>query len=207
MNKRDELSQVLQTLWAAYGPSTDNVKTAAASYFYKLQKPSFDREALGVHFCKLAGELRVDPWALAHSVEQNLPAYKMLAKTAADVKTQRLAQYYVDWAQGIEKKALVPGFGAIKSMAGKAATKARGLFRRGAGKTQWSSEALRTGTPAKVQSGVSQWKPQAKPAATHTLGEKLLGGAALAGGIGVPAAMMMGGGEQQAAPQQYGYYQ
>ena len=206
--------RALAVLWASHGEPME--KNAAAQYFYQLRKPSLDREVLGHHFCKVASELHQDPWALAQSVERNLPAFRVLAKTAHAPQSRLLARYYVDWAQEIEKKALVREVGSlgsrIKSLVGRGVGSLPGtsgkVVKPRAG-TQWSSSNMVSGAPTPVKSGTSKWNPskaQVDPSKPHTWGEKALGTGVLAAGVGIPAAMMMGGGGQQPEPQYQGGY-
>jgi hypothetical protein len=74
----------LNTLWLAYTPDLEEMeKSAAAQYFYDLQKPTLDAEALGSEFCKLAEAFDKDPWYLACEVEDHFGAFEVLSKTAS----------------------------------------------------------------------------------------------------------------------------
>ncbi len=88
-------------LRAAEGPMA---KTAAAKYFHSNVKEARDQEALGKPFCKLAAGFSQDPWDLAEQVAPTIEAMRVLAKTASG-QQQELAQFYVDWADGMTKGA------------------------------------------------------------------------------------------------------
>jgi hypothetical protein len=94
-------------------------KTAGEEYFHQLRKPAVDSELLGEKFCKFAGATGIDPWELALQVADNFPAYAVLSKTASDPKAREVAQFYMDWAEEMEKSAFLGrlGFGAAGRMA------------------------------------------------------------------------------------------
>lgn len=164
--KQSSLANSLGVLWTAYGPPEGHEKVASVQYFYGLQKPELDREALGVHFCKVAAELKQDPWALAILTEQKLPAYRVLAKTASNQKIRRLARYYVDWADEIEKRAFLT---AIKGFASRAAGNIRNMFSRAAkpgvlGNKQVAEGAVAAAKPGRQAATATRTAPgQARP--------------------------------------------
>lgn len=105
MNKQAELANNLDLLWSLYEPTEEIEKNAAATYFFNLGKAERDEEAFGSKFCKLASALQKDPWVLAEEVRVLLPVYEKLASSEHDTKAHELARFYMDWADGIEKKA------------------------------------------------------------------------------------------------------
>lgn len=152
MEAPNRLTRSLEILWAVYGEPFE--KTASESYFYGLRKPDLDREALGEYFCKVAQELKQDPWDLAQSVVDNLSAYSQLAKTSSDPKSRRLAQYYVNWAEETEKRAFIGALaGGLGRMAGGLGRAAAGIGRAftstvGKGMTAAGSNLARAGAKA-----------------------------------------------------------
>jgi len=160
-DKKASMTRSLNVLWSAYGEPLE--KTSAEGYFYNLRKPWLDQEALGEHFCKVASDLRQDPWDLAWSVVDHLPAYIQLAKTASNSKSRRLAQYYVNWTEETEKRAFVGalvggaarGLGAlgkgIAGLAGRASNAVgRGLSTTGKGMASVGKRLSATGATAKA---------------------------------------------------------
>jgi len=226
--KTAALSDALDVLWGVYGRTEEMEKGAATSYFFDLQKPSLDREALGTEFCKLASTFGKDPWILASEVEQRLPAFDHLSKVASNEKVRDLAQFYVTWAGDLEKQAFIRRL--AKGVAG--------MFRRGKSvakaaprpvaspESQMMSWASKQGTTAqkamtpeaRMMSGAAKPKSlggnvssaPTKPPMTQsgsaaakkkplfTPGQKLVGGVALSAGPTTYAAYKSG---QQ--PQQY----
>ncbi len=122
--------QALDILWEEYGPGMH--KHAALDYLYQETKQERDEEALTPEFCKLASAFGVDPWELADGVAKNLDKFAAHAKLSSNPDVVQLAQFYMNWAGDIEKKA---GLGLIRAgraalrAGGKAMSRGRGVFR------------------------------------------------------------------------------
>lgn len=110
-----KLSHSLDVLWEEYGPGIH--KHAATGYLYEATREVRDQEALTPEFCKLAEAFRCEPWAFADLVERDIESFRHLAKTAADQGQRRLAQFYVAWADDVEKRA---GMSLLRGIAGAA---------------------------------------------------------------------------------------
>lgn len=110
---KKKTSAALDILWAEYGPGIQ--KHAAADYLYRVTKPERDVEALTPQFCKLAAAFEADPWVLADGVAENTDNFAYMAKHASDPRVRELSQFYVNWAQDLEKRA---GVRAIKGLWG-----------------------------------------------------------------------------------------
>jgi len=100
----NRLRENLDVLWYACGAGNPE-KVASIDYFNGLQKEATDKEMLGESFCKLAEALNDDPWLVADDVLNNFDVYQRLSKTAGDTKSKELAQFYVGWADDLEKRA------------------------------------------------------------------------------------------------------
>jgi len=103
LEKQANLNIVLGHLWAEYGPGELEKHAAGSFYFYRANKTDRDRAALGVSFCKVATAVHKDPWDLARDVVTNFRGLELLAKTASSLDQRELAQFYMDWADEMEK--------------------------------------------------------------------------------------------------------
>ena len=92
----------LSWLHANYGPA--QTKTAEA-YFYNLTNDPAD--VLSEKFVKLAELQGMDPWGMAFDVAQS---YSEIEKTASF--GWPMSQYYLEWAEDIEKDAFVRNLAA-----------------------------------------------------------------------------------------------
>lgn len=146
--KSSVLTDSLNVMWAEFGPRDGMEKNAGLEYFYDLQRDELDVDALGAPFCKLASSMGKDPWELSCEVEDNLDAFEVLSKTASDDQVRELAQFYVDWADEMEKVAAGAGlvrraFGGIKRFFG------RGAKARPAPKPGLAKPPATAGTPTR----------------------------------------------------------
>ena len=163
-------SDALDVLWVAYGQPGDLEKNAAAEYFYNLKKPVLDLEAFGSQFCKLSSVVGYDPWALACEVEDHLDAYRLLSKTASDPQTIELAQFYVNWADGIEKDAFLPALGRLAGRAVGAMKKIPGAISRVASGGKKAITEAAAGAAATVKNAPAAVAKNVRETATRTGG-------------------------------------
>ena len=142
-------SACLDVLWEEYGPGLQ--KHAALDYLYRATKVERDAEALTPEFCKLSSAFGVDPWELADSVAKNLDKFAAHAKVSSNPDVVRLAQYYMDWAGDLEKRA---GFALVRRAAGGVVQGAKSVgrrFRRPAGTSPTPRPAPAAPTTAPVR--------------------------------------------------------
>jgi hypothetical protein len=186
--KKSSISNSLDIFWAAFGPNLNDIeKSAASMYFQDLQRPSLNRDAFGDQFCKLAESINVDPWRLSCDVEDNIDAFRVLAKTASG-QQKELAQFYVNWADDLVKRA---GF-LTKMLGGAGMERAAGNLTRVARRAAINpAEAARAAESAAKQTARKD---------TTTLGHKILGGTIL-GGLGLGGAYLAGHKSPQQPPQ------
>lgn len=159
MNAED-LSISLCQAWLSHGPPEGFEKNAAVEYFYDLQKEHLDREVLGENFCKLASAFDQDPWLLADDIVDNFEVFQVLTKTAAGTPTSELAQFYMDWAEEMEKRAVL---GRLAAWAGKGIGRmfGKGVARAG-GKMTQAARTATVGTPTQVARQTGRALPKAQ---------------------------------------------
>lgn len=186
--KKGSITIALDALWSAYGPNLVDVeKNAAAGYFYELRQSNLNREAFGDSFCKLSEAMQVNPWVLSAEVEDHLPAFRVLAKTASG-EQKELAQFYVNWADALEKKA-----GFFTRMLG------GGGMERAAGNL--TNVARRSAiNPAAAAKAAEEAAKQTVKKDTSSLGHKILG-TTIIGGLGLGGLALANQNAQRPAPQ------
>jgi hypothetical protein len=171
--KTAELGVALNVLWERDPPPMEK---GAAAYFYDLRKSNIDHEALGPQFCKLANAFGRDPWELAAEVEEHLPAFEELAKTASG-QTQELAQFYSNWSEEMIKEAFIGRAigGAVNlarrgvSAVGRGVSKATGAVRGGAGAVASAPGRAAGAVKRKATSQVAQFKQTQRPLSAKQL--------------------------------------
>lgn len=142
-------SACLDALWEEYGPGIH--KHAALDYLYRETKQERDAEALTPEFCKLASAFEMNPWELADVVAKNLDKFAAHSKLSSNPEVVRLAQYYVNWADAMEKRA---GVSLIRRAAGGVVQGAKSVgrrFRRPAGTSPTPRPAPAAPTTAPVR--------------------------------------------------------
>lgn len=210
------LGENLNDAWLSCGAG-DSEKISSVGYFYDIQKEAIEEDTLGENFCKLAAALNDNPWLLADDVVNNFEAFKILSKTASDDKSRQLAQFYMDWAEGMEKKAqwwrtALKGIGGLFGRGAKAAPKAaprptraemmKSYTAPGKGRMRAAMEG-RTYPRKKVEVGKKARGVYQAPK-QYSLGKRVAGTAALAAPIA--GYMALGEGGQKPQPYQGQYY-
>jgi len=142
----ESLVQNLNTLFDLCGPPME--KTAEVQYLYDLEREEWESGALTPKFVKLAYGIGKEPWDLAYEVASNFDGLQKMAGS------NELAEFYVNWADEIEKNAgiaLLKGLGSLGI--------GRGL-KAGAGilKKRLGTYAQRLGVKPGVATGTSQWQ-------------------------------------------------
>jgi hypothetical protein len=135
--KTQQVMNCLAVLYDQYGPPIE--KTAEAQYFYRATARDRTVEALGRDLVKIATNLKVEPWSLAIRAARSIEGLQKVAARTGPY--QNIAQFYVDWANDIEKRAANPanllraGFGTAKSLIARPWTSSGKMTAALAGKT------------------------------------------------------------------------
>ena len=203
---KEKLNMALGALYSEYGPPLE--KHATLDYFYRATKNERDREALGPQFCKLAGAMKKNPWELAADVVRHYSAFENIAKTAGNAQQRELAAFYIQWADGIVKRAYVTASkifakrllspGVKKGLSKSNIVKPKTLF----------DSSLASAPLPKVVGGKSSWSPAAQKGAGPRAGKGLtaadyvVGGGVL-GGAGYLGSKVYGASQPQYAQPQY----
>lgn len=142
--------------------------TVEDMFFQKLAGHAADEYVLGEEFVKLASSCNMDPWDMALEVGRNLGSIEVHSQVEDEEPLTKIAQFYMDWARGMEKKAVRGiasiGKGILGKVVGKGATKATKKI------TETSPKVLREAS-------------QSMPAIQRSAGKDMVGTATIPGRV------------------------